>query len=127
MENDWMCVRIADLEHQLTKEKWLLRAWKYIITPMLWVTFIINVIGIIYNIYRFEPNLHSCLVIAIDGLFASIALFLILTTCAEMKHSCKRMLLDTKQNLKEISEWKHKCELCEEQEMQERKELYGGK
>ena len=112
MENNWIKERISDLEHQLTKEKWLLRAWKYIITPMLWVSFIINAVSIIYNIYRFEPNLQSCLVVAIDSMIAAIALFFILTTCAEMKHSCKRMILDTKQNLKN---W------YEEYERQERK------
>lgn len=118
-----MKTRIDDLEHQLTKEKWLLRAWRYIITPMLWVTFIINVIGFIYNIYRFEPNLQCCLVIAIDGMLASIALFFILTTCAEMKHNCKRMLSGTKQNLKEITDWYKKCEIRKNLERQKKERL----
>lgn len=117
-----MKTRIADLEYQLTKEKWCLRAWKYAITPILWLTVVLNILGIIYNMYTFEPTLQKCFIIAVDGIFASTALFLIITMCSDMKTYCERMVSDTKQNLKEISEWKHKCELREEQEKQERRE-----
>ena len=111
MKEDWFEItRIEDLEYQLTKEKWTLRAWKYAIIPMLWLTVVINILGIIYNMCTFEPTLHKCLIIAVDGTFASTALFLILTMGSDMKTFCERMVLDTKQRLNEITEQKCKCE-----------------
>ena len=110
MKEDWFETRIEDLKYQLTKEKWTLRAWKYAIIPILWITVVLNILGIIYNLCTFEPNLQKCLIIAVDGIFASTALFLILTMCSDMKTSCEQMVLDTKQRLKEITEWKCKCE-----------------
>ena len=122
-----MKTRIADLEYQLIEEKWCLRAWKYAITPMLWLTVVLNILGIIYNMCTFDPTLQKCLIIAVDGIFASTALFLILTMGSDMKTSCERMVSETKQRLKEITEKKCKCELREEQEKQERRELGGSK
>ena len=110
MKEDWFETRIEDLKHQLTKEKWTLIAWKYVIIPTLWITVVLNILGIIYNLCTFDPTLHKCLIIAVDGTFASTALFLILTMGSDMKTSCERMVLDTKQRLKEITEWECKCE-----------------
>lgn len=111
MKEDWFEItRIEDLKHQLAKEKWTLRAWKYAIIPMLWLTVVLNILGVIYNMCTFEPTLQKCLIIAVDGTFASTALFLIFTMCSDMKTSCEQMVLDTKQRLKEITEQKCKCE-----------------
>lgn len=109
MKEDWFEItKIEDLKHQLTKEKWVLRAWKYAIIPMLWSTVVFNILDIIYNICTFEPTLQKCLLIAVDGILTSAVLFFILTMGSDIKTSCERMVSETNQNLKEIAELKCK-------------------